>query len=189
MPILPRFFAPACVLLGMVGVAVAEPAAPGPPPQPAVWQTHHAEFDYFGLTARYTCDGLEDKVRQILEYLGARPGVYVRATGCPRGSLSFSRSAFVRVDFSTLIAAPESGATPAETVPAAWTTLQLRSERPMFMGDGDCELIDHMKKLLTDNFSWRGQVAYRTSCPLEDVQFNDYQVQGELLKASVPLPH
>jgi hypothetical protein len=184
-----RFLASACLLLGVAGLAVAEPEATRPPPQPAVWQSHHAEFDYFGLTARYTCDGLEDKVRAILEYLGARPGVYVQATGCPRGPQSISRSAFVRVDFSTLIAAPESGANPAETVPAAWTTLQLRSQRPMFMGDGDCELIDHMKKLLTDNFSWRGQLAYRVSCPIEDVQFNDYQIQGELLKASVPLHH
>lgn len=184
-----RSFARSWLLLGTVGVAVAGPEAQSLPPQPAVWQTHHAQFDYFGLTARYTCDGLESKVRQILEYLGARQDVYVQATGCPHGPLSISRSAFVRVDFSTLIMAPESAMDTAQTIPAVWTALQLKAQRPSFMGDGDCELIDQMKKLLTDNFSWRGPLAYRTSCPLETTAFNDYQVEGDVLKASGSLLH
>lgn len=188
MRIVTRLFVPAWLLLGAAGAAVSAPEAKILP-QPAVWQPHHAQFEYFGLTARYTCDGLESKVRQILTYLGARSDVYVQATGCPRGPLSISRTAFVRVDFSTLIAAPEdSGANAAETVPAVWTALQLKAQRPFFMGDGDCELIDHMKKLLTDNFSWRGQLAYRTSCPIETTEFNDYQIQGEVLRARGPLP-
>jgi hypothetical protein len=166
-------------------VTAAPEATDSPVTQLAVWQTHHASFDYYGLTSRYTCDGLEQKVRQILEYLGARPDVYVLATGCPRGPESISRSAFVRVDFSTLVAAPVSGI-PSDSIPAAWTPLRLRALRPSFMGDGDCELVQHMKQLLTDNFSWRGKVAYRTDCPIETTQFNDYQVEGELLRSTPP---
>ncbi|HWW21417.1 MAG TPA: hypothetical protein VNZ06_11470 [Steroidobacteraceae bacterium] len=177
-----RFIPSVLFGLSMVGTAVATESE-SQSPQPAVWQTHHAQFDYFGVTSRYTCDGLETKVRQILEYLGARPDLYVVATGCPRGPESFSRTAWVRVDFSTLSAAAASGS-PADAIAANWTPLKMNAQRPAFMGDGDCELVDHMRKLLTDNFSWRGKVAYRTDCPIDTTEFHDYQIQGEVLKAS-----
>jgi hypothetical protein len=169
--------------IGAFGAASAAPETPSTVTQPAVWQLHHAQFDYFGITSRYTCDGLEDKVRQILEYLGARRDVTVVATGCPRGPESLSRSAWVKVDFSTLVAAPDAG-TANDVVAATWTPLNLIAQRPSFMGDGDCELVDHMRKVLTDNFSWRGKLAYRTDCPPETTDFHDYQIQGELLKPS-----
>jgi len=183
-----RLVTSALLSLCLVGAATSAPETPAPTPQAAVWQMHHAQFDYFGITSRYTCDGLEDKVRQILEYLGARSGVNVFATGCPRGPESFSRTALVRVDFSTLAAAPENGAG-ADTIAATWAPLRVVAQRPSFMGDGDCELIDHMRKLLTDNFSWRGKVAYRTDCPIETTEFHDYQIQGELLKPSDQRAH
>jgi hypothetical protein len=180
----------AVVLLGIgaLGAASAAPEAQSTVTQPAVWQLHHAQFDYYGITSRYTCDGLENKVRQILEYLGARHDVNVVATGCPRGPESFSRTAWVKVDFSTLVAASDAG-TPADAVAATWAPLKLAAQRPVFMGDGDCELVDHMRKLLTDNFSWRGKLAYRTDCPIETTEFHDYQIQGELLKLSDQRAH
>jgi len=159
-------------------------AAP-PEQQPAIWQEHHAQFDYFGITSRFTCDGLELKVRQILLYLGARDDVYVQATGCPGGPFSISRSAWVRADFSTLTtSAAMSDSTNATS--ASWTALDLAAQRPSFLGDGDCELIDQMKKLVTDNFSWRGKVSYRTDCPINTTQFRDFQIQGEVLKLNAP---
>jgi hypothetical protein len=91
------------------------------------------------------------------------------------------------VDFSTLTAAPASG-NAAETVEDSWTPLTLVALRPSFMDDGDCDLVQHMQKLVTDSFSWRGRVAYRTSCPIDATDFHDYQVQGEILRARVP-PH
>ena len=184
-----RFITRALLGCCMAGAASAAPEVQTTAStlQPAIWEAHHGQFDYFGLTSRYTCDGLEGKVRQILEYLGARHDMSVTATGCPRGPESFSRSAWVRVDFSTLSAAPASG-NAAETVEASWTPLTLVALRPSFMDDGDCDLVQHMQKLVTDSFSWRGQVAYRTSCPIDATDFHDYQVQGEILRARVP-PH
>ena len=163
------------------GVAHAAPEQ-----QPAVWQLHHAQFDYFGITSRFTCDGLENKVRQILLYLGARNDVYVQA-GCPGGPFSISRSAFVRVDFSTLVAS--AAVSDSNATAASWTTLNLAARRPSFLGDGDCELIDQMKKLVTDNFSWRGKISYRTDCPINTLEFHDYQIQGEVLKLNAPPAH
>lgn len=183
-----RFISPAILGLCAIGAASGAPETAAPMAQPAVWQAHHAQFDYFGITSRYTCDSLESKVRQILEYLGARPDVYVFATGCPGGPESLSRSAWVRVDFSTLAAATDS-TNPSDAITATWTPLKVTAQRPSFMGDGDCELVDHMRKLLTDNFSWRGQIAYRTDCPIENIEFHDYQIKGEILKAIPPAHH
>src|SRR3984957_19034763 len=47
------------------------------------WQHHKVRFNYVGFTSLYTCDGLEDHVRQILLHIGARKDIDVRATGCP----------------------------------------------------------------------------------------------------------
>ena len=153
--------------------------------QSAAWQSHHVQFDYFGITARYTCYGLEDKVRAILIYLGARSDLSVRAQGCPRGGDSISRTAWVTADFSTLV--PADAPASAATTPASWTSLKLQADRPYFMGNGDCELIDQMRKVLSDNFSWRGQVSISASCQPHTVQIYDYHIQGEVLKAT-PAP-
>jgi hypothetical protein len=151
--------------------------------QSAVWQPHHVAFNYFGITSRYTCDGMEGEVRAILMYLGARSDLSVRVQGCPRGGNSIGRAAWVTADFNTLVP----GSTPASvtTTPAGWTPLKLQAARPFFMGDG--ELIDQMRKVLSDNFSWRGQVIISASCPPYSVQIDDYRVQGEVLKAT-PAP-
>jgi hypothetical protein len=153
----------------------------------ASWQPHHVQFDFYGITSRYTCDGLEGKVRQILLYLGARSDATVRATGCPGGSNSISRNAWVTADFSTLNTAAANPPTASSSSAASWTPLKIAANRPYFMGDGDCELIDQMRKVLTDNFSWRGQVMINTRCIPYSTSIHDYEIQGEVLKANATL--
>ena len=146
------------------------------------WQHHHATFNYFGITALYTCDGLEDKVRMILRFFGARQDLKVQANGCPRGPNSVTRVAWVTADFDTLAAA-SADAPAADIVQAQWTPFKLNAQRPFFMGEGDCELIDAMRPMLTHNFSWRG-LAYSTSCTPHELSYADFRMQGEVLKSS-----
>jgi hypothetical protein len=151
-------------------------------PQASVWQHHQAKFNYFGITSLYTCDGLEDKVRLILRYFGARQeGLQVQAQGCPRGPESVSHVAWVSADFDTLAAA-EADVPAADTVPARWTPIRINAERPFFMGEGDCELIDQMRATLTKNFSLRG-LAYNANCTPHQLSLADFRVQGEALKS------
>lgn len=151
------------------------------------WQSRHVEFNYFGLVSRYTCDGMEGKVGQILRYLGARADLQVRAVGCPRGGDSISRSIWVRADFSTLSADKNATASSPE-IEANWTALKLTADRPSFMGRGDCELVEQMRKVLSDSFTWRDQVSISSSCQPYSVSMSAYSVQGEVLK-STPVPH
>jgi hypothetical protein len=48
----------------------------------AVWVQKEVNFPYKGLTSYYTCDGIRDKVRAILRYVGARPGFKVTVRSC-----------------------------------------------------------------------------------------------------------
>jgi hypothetical protein len=165
------------------GTALATaPAEAAAPPEATAWQHHHVTFNYFGITALYTCDGLEGKVGQILLFFGARRGLQVQANGCPRGPDSLSRFAWVTADFDTLAAAPPDTAA-ADIVQAQWTAFKLDGQRPFFMGEGDCELISAMKPMLTQNFTWRG-LAYDTGCTPHQISLDDFQVRGEVLKSS-----
>jgi hypothetical protein len=49
---------------------------------PAVWKEHRLDFSYMGRTARYSCEGLRDKMRSLLLDLGARRDLKVSLLGC-----------------------------------------------------------------------------------------------------------
>jgi len=149
-------------------------------PVPTVWQPHKAGFDYIGLTSTYTCDGLQSKVRQLLVYLGARKDLTVSATGC--GPSDFPMGGVVRVDveFQTLAVAPDTLATPGH---GYWAPLRVAARRPTFIENGDCELIDQIHHLVTDNFSLRN-LDYDARCTPHDVYMDSFDVRGEVLRAT-----
>ena len=147
------------------------------------WQHHQVTFNYFGITSLYTCDGLEDQVRQILLHLGARNDAKVYASGCPGRYDAPSRTAWVKSDFYTL--APAADAAGSGAVKANWATVEVTPRRPSFMGDGDCELMQAMKDLIMKNFSLRN-VEYRTSCVPHEALLDAYAVKGQALKAVAP---
>jgi hypothetical protein len=164
-----------------LGLAAAETAAA--PPTDVVtgaWQHHKVTFNYTGLTSLYTCSGLEGHVRQILVLLGARKDLHVSAMGCPGPANAPSRSAWVTADFYTLAPAPDAAG--ADAIRAQWTALEVAPLRPSFMGDGDCELVDQMKDLITQNFSLR-DVEYRARCIPNELYMNSYAVRGRALRA------
>ena len=176
----------------IMGVALASPptrAAPqtaDTPPADIVtgaWQHHKASFTYFGVTTLYSCDGLEGQVGQILRHLGARKDVHVTAHGCPGASYTPSHSASVNADFYTL--APVAGATGPGTVDARWTPVEVTTRRPYFMRNGDCELIQDMKDLITQNFSLR-DVDYRAECVPRQYTQDSFSIKGEALTVLQP---
>jgi hypothetical protein len=156
---------------------VAEPAPTNAPAVKAVWQHHTAGFNYYGITALYTCDGLETNMRALLLHLGARKDAKVTAQGCPGGFDAPSRNAILETDFYTLAPADDAH----DTVPANWMPVEISPTHPSFMGRGDCELIDEMKDLILKNFSLRN-VSYRADCTPHEVNINDFTVKAEALK-------
>jgi len=163
------------------GRAAGQPADTAPADVVAsAWQHHKVKFNYVGFTSLYTCDGLEDHVRQILLHIGARKDIDVRAAGCPGPFNAPSRTAWVDADFYPL--APAADASASDTVQARWTRLEVTPTRPNFMGGGDCELIEQMKTLITQNFSLRN-IEYRTDCVAHQIALDGFAVKGQALRA------
>jgi hypothetical protein len=172
-------------LTGLLGLAAlpivnaAEDKSAGGPIVAGTWQHHKASFNYYGITSLYSCSGLETNVRSLLQHLGARKDLTVRAYGCPGGYDSPGRTAIVDVDFFSLSLSPDANA--ANTVQSRWTPIEVSANHPYFVGHGDCELIDEMKDLLSKNFSLR-DLNYRTDCVPHEVNINDFSVKAEVLK-------
>lgn len=160
-----------------VAAMAAEPSAPSSPTVGAVWQHHAAGFNYYGITALYSCDSLERNVRALLLHLGARKDAKVSARGCPYGSSAPGPTAILETDFYTL--SPTEDA--REGVQAQWEHVEVSPTHPYFMGRGDCELIHEMKDLILKNFSLR-DVGYRADCTPHQVNIDDFTIKTEALK-------
>jgi hypothetical protein len=147
-------------------------------PVASSWQRHEVNFDYYGITSLYTCDGLEGHVKSILLHFGARKDALVRAIGCARGPDVPSHNAMVRAVFYTL--APAAGSS-TDIVQAKWVPVLMTPQKPFFMGDGDCELVNQLKDVLSKNFTLR-DVSYRTDCVPHELTLNGFSVKAEALQ-------
>jgi len=161
-------------------VAAAAPAA-DQQPVASTWQHHSATFHYFGIIAQYSCAGIEDHVRALLLYFGARADLKVKANGCPH-EIAPGRVASLDADFYTL--APAADPSAPDAVEAQWTALNVNPWRPIIMSDGDCELMAQMKDLIANNFTLRA-LSYRTDCVPQEI--NGFSIKAQVLKA-LPSP-
>jgi hypothetical protein len=142
-----------------------------------VWQHHKITINYFGITASYACDALEDHVKSILLHLGARRDAKVSAS-CPRGPEIPSHNAWIETDFYTL--APAEAASSSDTVKAYWAPREVNPHQPFFMGDGDCELIEQMKDMISKSFALR-DMQYHTECVPHELTINGFSIKGQAL--------
>jgi hypothetical protein len=169
----------AAILASVLAAAPAAETAAGGQTVSGTWEHHHAGFTYYGITALYSCDGLETNIRALLLHFGARKDASVSARGCPQGSSVPGHNAIVDVDFYSL--SPSADATGSNVVQARWSPLLVSPTHPYFMGHGDCELIDELKDILSKNFSLR-DLQYRTDCVPHQVNIDGFTIKGEALK-------
>lgn len=174
-----------CATMALMGLAAAasaaEDARPGDGQLVAgTWEHRHANFSYQGITALYSCSGLEANIGALLRHLGARKDVKVSATGCAYGFDTPSRIAIVDMDFFTL--APSRDANAADAVRASWTPVVVSPTQPSSMGRGDCELIEELKDIISKNFSFR-DLKYHADCVPHQVYINDFGIKAQTLKA------
>lgn len=127
----------------------------------AVWVPRHVTFVYQGFTAHYSCDGLRDKIRDMLSKLGAHD-LDVRAFGCSRvGPEPFPG---VRVTMRVLV--PASSAHDHEAGPvirARWQNVVLMAPNASLLEQGNCELIEQFKETFLPLFTTR-HIDYHSSC-------------------------
>jgi hypothetical protein len=150
--------------------------------EPALWQQHQAAIHYFARGTSYSCSGIEDKVRQILLYAGARRDLQVRASGCDQGPFLPSHMASITVNFYALAPAADSAA--ADAIAGEWVNLSLTPARSRFLQSSDCDLVRAMKGVLTASFSWQG-LEFGASCFPYAGAANSFAVKGAVLQPIV----
>lgn len=147
----------------------------------AVWTAKQLKFTYMGFTSRYSCDGLRDKLREVLLKLGARKDLSINATGCSAGFGRVSPFPGVSAKLQVLEPltdknAPKQGAKP---VAAQWKTVDLVPTGDPLRAAGDCELTEQIKQRVLPLFATRNVVYSSTCIP------NQLTVGGTKLSADV----
>jgi hypothetical protein len=173
-------------LLFAVPLWAADPVVGSP--FPAVWKEQHLEFSYMGRTARYSCQGLRDKMRSLLLDLGARHDLQVALLGCdesarlgrgyvgPRLSLIFSSPAL-----------PDASAKPLRpgdlaAVDAHYEPFTLTSDAFRNYGVGDCELVEEFAREILPRLSAKN-VKQDITCVPYQASGSRFLVRGEILRA------
>jgi len=158
---------------------------------PAVWKEQHLDFSYMGRTARYSCEGLRDKMRSLLLDLGARRDLKVSVYACnesapltrgylgPRLSLVFSSPAL-----------PDAGVQPVHAgdlarVDARYESFTLTSDAFRNFGIGDCELVEEFSRQILPKLATK-DVKQDITCVPYQASGSRFFVKGEILRAAAP---
>lgn len=157
------------------GARAAETSAPS---ESVVWVQKEVNFRYVGFTTKYSCDGLQDKMRRILRQLGARDDLKMIGYGCMRAN-SPETTPGVRIVMHVLQPA---SATTGPTVAARWRTVDLLADRNLLDGALDCELIAQIERDVLPLFAPR-HVDYSAACSV-----NTPLIGGTRLKVDVLIP-
>jgi hypothetical protein len=156
---------------------------------PAVWKEQRLDFSYMGRTARYSCEGLRDKMRSLLLDLGARRDLKVSLLGCnesaplgrgylgPRLSIVFSSPAL-----------PEAAAQPLHAgdlsaVEARYESFTLTSDAFRNYGVGDCELVEEFARQILPKLATK-DVKQDITCVPYQASGSRFLVRGEILRAA-----
>lgn len=132
----------------------------------AVWATKDVRFVYQGFTTRYSCDGLRDQVKALLEKLGAQD-LKVREAACTSPPGVPSPFPGVVVKMRVLVPASSADASKdkdaGQPVQAQWKNVVLMPATSSYQEQGNCELIEQFKRTFLPLFTTRN-VKYQTSC-------------------------
>lgn len=163
---------------------VQAPANTAPAPvewTAAEWIPKEVRFTYQGFTTHYSCDGLRDKVRQVLLDLGARPDLSVRQMACPSTGRP---DPFPGVLIKMQVLKPAETSA-VESVPAQWTSVDLKLNREALAEAGDCELLEQIKQRLLPLFTTRN-VEYNSNCVPHQLSPGGTWLRAEVLVSAAP---
>jgi hypothetical protein len=160
-------------ILGLAGAMLLSAAAlaadaPASPAAPGSWQTHKYSFQYLGFTSTYSCDGLADRLKELLLAAGARADAKSQPGAC---AASFGRpDKFARADltFSTLAPLDAAAAANGKPVNGTWRAVIFGAHSPRNLQIGDCELVEQFRQQVLPMFTTRNVVSNTTCIPNQE---------------------
>jgi hypothetical protein len=155
-------------------------------PVTAGWVPREFRYTFQGFTAKYSCDGLGDRIKEVLLELGARKqDLTVSPTGCAAG---FGRPTIfpgVSVKMSVLEPLGEKSAPDIQPVAALWRNVDVSRPEPL-RAAGDCELTEQIKQSILPLFTTRN-VEYKSTCVPHQLTPGGTTLKADVLVA-VPGP-
>jgi len=154
--------------------------------QAAVWTPKETTFVYQGFTTTYSCDGLRDKVWDVLLDLGAqKKGLQVTELGC---STPYGRPdpfPGVRIRMNVLQPVSGSSNTKQTPVPAHWKPVNVQLRNDYSNDSGECELIEQIRSKLLPLFATRN-VDLQEDCVPHQASATRPTLKLEVLIADKP---
>jgi hypothetical protein len=157
------------VLSSGAWAAEGSAAEPSGEAQSAVWTHKELTFIYQGFTTKYSCDGLQDKMRGVLLDLGARKKTLkVMQMGCssPAGRPDPFPGVRVKMDVlepATGSAGSNGSAEDQKPVAAHWKPVDLKLRNSLTTDSGECELVEQIRQKIVPQFAARN-VELQTNC-------------------------
>jgi hypothetical protein len=151
------------------------PAAAAADEVPAVWTPKQLHFVYLGIGTKFSCDGLTDRLKEVLLQLGARHDLKVHPSGCwgPGGVPDAFPGASIEMHVLEPLSAASAGRqrstgdkvgdTTAQTVRAHWQMVDVTGRQDVLRAAGECELIEQIKQSILPKFTTR-KVEYSSTC-------------------------
>jgi hypothetical protein len=140
----------------------------------AVWKVQSLTFAYRGYATVYSCDALLDRVREILQSLGARDTMSIRSSGCSEmtpGRMDITLESPVEATPKNIQALTSydgrqelvarvrneqlASAEDVQRFPATWKTISMSRDRQLKLGPSDCELVDDLRRQVFPRMSIR----------------------------------
>jgi hypothetical protein len=141
----------------------------------AVWKVQSLSFAYSGYATVYSCDALLDKVRGILQSLGARDTLRIRSLGCAdmvtHGRMEITLESPVEATPKNIQALTTydskqelvarvrnerlATAEDVQHFPAIWKTISMTRDRSLKLGPSDCELVEQLRRDVLPHMSIR----------------------------------
>ncbi len=172
---------------GILGLAVAmllstaalAADAPASPADRGSWQTHKYSFQFLGFTSTYSCDGLADRLKELLLAAGARPDAKSHPGAC---AAPFGRpDKFARADLAFSTLAPlDAAAANGKSVNGTWRRVIFSAHSPRDLQIGDCELVEQFRDQVLPMFTTRNVASNITCIPNQesgsviDLQFDSF---------------
>jgi hypothetical protein len=151
----------------------------------AVWTAKPLHFTFMGFTAKYSCDGLADRMRGILLLLGARPDLKLTPVGCSGGFGRPTQFPGVSGTVNVLEPVGEKGPAPDQKPLAAhWQQVVVAPRGEPLHAAGDCELSEQVKTSILPLFATRN-IAYNSTCIPHQLTVGGTQLAADVL---VPVP-
>ena len=150
----------------------------------AVWVPRHVSFVYQGFTTHYSCDGLREKIREMLSKLGALD-LRIREFGCTR--LGVEAFPGVRVTMRVLVPASSAHDHEAGSVIAArWRNVVLLASNASPQEQGNCELIEQFKETFLPLFATR-HINYQSNCMPHQLTLGTHLSAEVLMPDTMPI--